>query len=76
MAKEMSRLPKILRSPIDMLDMSATLMDAADQLEKSAADEGRTVRARPQILRIRSFARELEQSANEKLGSHERRLKG
>lgn len=76
MAKEMSRLPKILRSPIDMLDMAATLMDAAEAVEKQAAQEGRTVRARPQVLRIRSFSKELETAANEKLGSHEQKLRG
>ena len=76
MAKEMSRLPKILRSPIDMLDMSSERMDVADQLEKTAQEQGRSHRERPRILRIRSFAAELEQSANEKLGSHERKLKG
>ena len=76
MAKEMAKLPKIMRSPIDMLDMAGYLMDAADALEKQSAEEGKSVRMRPQILRVRSFAAEMRESAEARLGSHEAKLKG
>jgi len=76
MAKEMAKLPRIMRSPIDMLDMSTELLELADMVEKQAAEEGRAVRMRPRLLRIRSFARELEESATAKLGNHEKHLKG
>ena len=76
MAKEMAKLPKIMRSPIDMLDMSGYLMDAADALEREAETNGRKVRTRPQVLRIRSFAREMQETAEARLGSHEAKLKG
>jgi len=76
MAKEMAKLPKIMRSPIDMLDMAGYLVDAADALEREAEQNGRKIRMRPQILRIRSFAREMEETAEQRLGSHERKLKG
>jgi hypothetical protein len=74
MAKQMAKLPRIMRSPIDMLDMVGYLTDAADALEKQAAEQGRTERTRPQVLRIRSFANEMKEFANAKLGDHEKRL--
>jgi hypothetical protein len=75
MAQQMAKLPKIMKNPIDMLDMSGYLVDAADALEKQAAEEGKTLRMKPQILRIRSFAREMRETAEARLGTHEADLK-
>lgn len=68
-------LPKSMRNPIDALEMAGILRDGADIMEKQAADEGRSTRARPTVMRVRAFARELEEWANGKIGDHEAKLK-
>jgi hypothetical protein len=75
MAKQAARLARTLRNPIDMLEVAGIIRDAADAMEKQAAEAGRTNRERPRILRALSFASELEEAANDKIGDHEARLK-
>lgn len=75
MAKEATRLAKIMRNPIDQLEMAGLLRDGADAMEKQAAEAGRAARERPRVLRARAYAAELEDAANVKIGSHEERLR-
>jgi hypothetical protein len=73
--KQAARLARTLRNPIDMLEVAGIIRDAADAMEKQAAEAGRSARERPRVLRALSFASELEEAANVKIGDHEARLK-
>lgn len=75
MAKQAARLARTLRNPIDMLEIAGIIRDSADAMEKLAAEQGRANRDRPRVLRARSFASELEDAANAKIGDHEARLR-
>ena len=75
-ARQARALPKSMRNPIDALEMAGHLRDAADAIERDAEAQGRKVRARAQVLRVRAFATELEDWANAKIGDHEARLRG
>lgn len=72
--KQAKSLPKVMRNPIDMLEMAGIIRDGADAMEKLAAQEGRVMRERPRVLRARAYAAEMEDAANVKIGDHEKRL--
>ncbi len=71
MAKEMKKLPNIGRNPLLVLEMAEELREHADNVAKAAAEAGKPARARTKLLKIRAFAKELEDLGNAKLGSHE-----
>ncbi len=75
MAGQATRLAKTMRNPIDMLEIAGIIRDAADAMEKQAVESNRVNRERPRVLRALSFASELEEAANAKIGDHEARLK-
>ena len=75
MAGQATRLAKTMRNPIDMLEIAGIIRDAADAMEKQAAEAGRVNRERPRVLRARAFAAEMEDFANTRIGDHEARLK-
>jgi hypothetical protein len=58
-----------------MLEVAGIIRDGAASMEKEAAEQGRTQRERPRVLRALSFASELEEAANAKIGDHEARLR-
>jgi hypothetical protein len=70
MAKQReTRLPVILRNPIQLLEMAEELREHADNVEKVAANEDRVLREKPRVLKIRAFAKELEKAGTARIGN-------
>lgn len=64
-----TRLPNLFRNPLVALEVAGELLEHAENVEKAAAEEGRTARERPRVLKIKAFAKELEANANARIGT-------
>lgn len=55
---------KYLRDPLALTEIAEELREHAGNLEKDAAETGRTQRVKPRLRRLRAVAKEMDQAAN------------
>jgi hypothetical protein len=55
---------KYLRDPLALTEIAEELREHAANVEKEAAESGKTQRAKPRIRRLRAVAREMDTAAN------------
>lgn len=68
MAQKQRRLPNLSRNPIVLAEIAVELLDHADNVEKAAAEEGRSAREKARVQKIRAFAAEMDTVAQAKIG--------
>jgi hypothetical protein len=71
-----TKVPRLMSNPITVLEMANEMREHADNVEKFAADNGRVTRERPRVVKIRAFAKQLEDLGNGKLGDQENQFSG
>lgn len=69
MAQRQTRLPNLFRNPLVVLEFVGDVREMTEAAEKASAEAGREVRDRPKFLRIKALLREMENTANAKIGN-------
>lgn len=68
--QQLKKIPAITRNPLLILEMADELREHADNVAKAAAESGRERREATRVLKIRAFARELQDLGDAKMGTH------
>jgi hypothetical protein len=67
--QKQTRLPNLSRNPIVLGELAVELLEHADNVEKTAAENGRAAREKPRVQKIRAFAAEMQRVAEAKIGN-------